>query len=92
MRPTQIRECIMIADVIRKGSYYQTLNESGKKIKDVHESSVGELQGFTDRFVVFRKGNYFATYDETFRKIKESHESSVGVFKGAAGQYDFCQG
>ena len=77
----------MIADVIRKGSYYQTLNESGKKIKDVHESSVGELQGFTERFVVFRKGNYFATYDETFRKIKESHESSVGIFKGAAGQY-----
>lgn len=51
----------MIADVIRKGRYYQVLNESGKKIKEVHESSVGELQGFTDRFVVFRKGTFFLT-------------------------------
>ena len=61
MRPTRIRESIMIADVIRKGRYYQVLNESGKKIKEVHESSVGELQGFTDRFVVFRKGTFFLT-------------------------------
>lgn len=57
-------------------------------VKEIHESSVGgELQGFTDRFVVFRKGSYFATYDETFRKIKEVHESSVGIFRGAIGQY-----
>lgn len=74
-------------DVIRKGNYYQVLNENGKKIEEVHESSVGELQGFTDRFIVFRKGSYFATYDETFRKIEEIHESTAGVFKGAAGQY-----
>lgn len=77
----------MIADVIRKGSYYQTLNESGKRIKEVQQSIVGELQGFTDRFVVFRKGNYFATYDENFKKIKEIQEGIVGVYKNATGQY-----
>lgn len=87
MRPTRIREFIMISDVIRKGSFYQTLNESGKKIKEIHQNSVGELQGFTDRFIVFRKGSFFATYDENFKKIKEIHQNSVGIFRGAAGQY-----
>lgn len=35
----------MIADVIRKGNYFQVLNESGKKIKEIHESSVGVFKG-----------------------------------------------
>lgn len=76
-----------IADVVKKGSFYYTLDEKGKQIKSIHENSAGELQGFTDRFVVFHKGSFYATYDENFKKIKAVHENSVGEFKNAAGQY-----
>ena len=78
----------MIADVITKSGYYQVLNERGQKIAEKPESTLGELQGFTDRFLLFHKGSYFVTYDESFRKINEVHENNnVGVFKGVAGQY-----
>ena len=46
---------------------------------------MGELQGFTDRFMVFHKNGWFQTVDETFRKIAEKSESSVGMFKNATG-------
>ncbi len=93
MRPTRIREIDMIANVIAKGNYYQTINETGKKIKEIHNSSVGILQGFTDRFVVFLKGNYYVTYDENFRKIKDCHTSTTGIFQNAAGQFmNFIKG
>ena len=62
----------MISDVIRKGSFYQTLNESGKKIKEVHQNSVGELQGFTDRFIVFRKGSFSQLMMRTLKRLKKS--------------------
>ncbi len=85
--PTRIRVRKMIADVITKNGYYQVLNERGQKIAEKSESALGELQGFTDRFLLFHKGNYFVTYDESFRKISEVYENNVGVFKGVAGQY-----
>ena len=75
----------MIADVILKNGWYQSLNQSGKKIQEKHESSMGELQGFTGSFMVFHKNGWFQTFDETFRKIAEKHESSVGMFKNATG-------
>ena len=68
-------------------TYYKILDEKGKKVKEIHVSSVGELQGFTESFIVFHKRSYYATYDESFKKIKEMHESSMGTFKSAAGQY-----
>ena len=46
----------MIADVITKNGYYQVLNERGQKIAEKSESALGELQGFTDRFLLFSKG------------------------------------
>ena len=58
MRPTRIREKEMIADVILKNGWYQSLNQSGKKIQEKHESSMGELQGFTGSFMVFHKDGF----------------------------------
>jgi pectate lyase len=74
-----------ISDVQLKNNYYQVYDGSGKKIKESHSSSVGELCGIGMDFMVFLKNNYFATYDESFKKIKEVHSSSVGNFKSAAG-------
>jgi pectate lyase len=74
-----------ISDVQLKNNYYQVFDGSGKKIKESHSSSVGELCGIGMDFMVFLKNNYFATYDESFKKIKEVHSSSVGSFKSAAG-------
>lgn len=48
---------------------------------------MGELQGFTDRFMVFYENGWFKTVDETFQKIAEKSESSVGMFKNATGTY-----
>lgn len=75
MRPTRIREDKMIADVILKNGWYQSLNESGKRIQEKSQSSMGELQGFTDRFMVFHKNGWFQTVDETFRKIAEKSKA-----------------
>ena len=58
---------IMIVDVINKNGCYQTLNENGKKIQEKHESSMGELKGFTDRFMIFHKNGWFIT--ESMKKI-----------------------
>ena len=85
MRPTQIREKEMIADVILKNGWYQSLNESGKKIQEKSANSMGELMGFTDRFMVFYKNGWFQTVDETFRRIAEKSENSLGMFKNATG-------
>lgn len=86
MRPSRIRDKEMIADVEIKGSWIATINEQGKKIKEVPVSSIGELLGFTGTFVVCQKGSWVATYDMNFKKIKEVPASSVGMFKNAAGQ------
>lgn len=75
----------MIADVILKNGWYQSLNESGKKIQERSASSMGELMGFTDKFMVFYKNGWFQTFDETFHKISEKSDSSVGMFKNAVG-------
>ena len=77
MRPTRIREKEMIADVILKNGWYQSLNQSGKKIQEKHESSMGELQGFTGSFMVFHKNGWFQTFDETFRKIAEKRKFNI---------------
>lgn len=63
----------MISDVINKNGWYQTLNENGKKIQEKHESSMGELQGFTDRFMIFHKNGWATTFDFAFKKISERH-------------------
>ena len=46
---------------------------------------MGELMGFTDKFMVFYKNGWFQTFDETFHKISEKSGSSVGMFKNAVG-------
>jgi hypothetical protein len=82
-----------IADVVKKGSFYYTLDEKGKQIKSIHENSAGELQGFTDRFVVFHKGSFYATYDENFKKNQSSsREQRWGIQKCGRSIYDFHQG
>jgi hypothetical protein len=74
-----------ISDVRFNGSYYAIYDASGKKGKESHQSSVGELCGIGTDFIVFLKTSYYATYDENFKKIAESHKSSLGDFKNAAG-------
>lgn len=61
----------MISDVIRKGSYYQTLDQNNKKINEVHESRVGVFKNTAGDTMNFLKGNYIATYDVNFKKISE---------------------
>lgn len=63
----------MIADVIRKGNYFQVLNESGKKIKEIHESSVCVFKGAAGQYMTFIKGNYAVTFDMMFKKISERY-------------------
>ena len=81
----------MITDVIRKNGWYQTLNESGKKIQEKHESSLGELQGFTDRFLVFYKKRKYPqiSQQQLFSKTLSSLE-----FGGSSGipADDFSRG
>ena len=47
-----------ISDVQLKNNYYQVIDENGKKIKEAHYSSVGELQGIGIDFIVFLKNHY----------------------------------
>ena len=63
----------MITDVIRKGSYYQTLNDAGKKISEKHESHLGFFKNAVGSSMIFIKGSYVATYDVMFKKISERH-------------------
>ena len=77
----------MIADVILKNGWYQSLNESGKKIQEKSANSMGELMGFTEKSenslgmfknatgtsVIFVKNGWAVTYDMTFKKISERH-------------------
>lgn len=59
----------MIADVILKNGWYQSLNESGKKIQERSASSMGELMGFTDKFMVFYKNGWFSTKMDGFKHL-----------------------
>jgi len=61
----------MIADVIRKGSYYQTLNEAGKKISEKQENMLGSFKNAVGSSMIFIKGSYAVTYDVMFKKISE---------------------
>ena len=51
-----------ISDVQLKNNYYQVFDGSGKKIKESHSSSVGELCGIGMDFMVFLKNKYFAVH------------------------------
>lgn len=76
----------MIADVIKKGQYYQVLDQKNKKIKEVSASIIGELLDFNSEYIICRKGNYYVTYDETFKKIKEVSAAIVGEFRNTTGE------
>ena len=49
-----------ISDVQLKNKYYQVFDSSGKKIKEIHETNVGELCGFSSDFMVFKKNKHCA--------------------------------
>ena len=72
----------MIADVITKNGYYQVLNERGQKIAEKSESALGELQGFTDRFLLFHKGDYFVTTMSLLEKSVRSTRIMLVFSKG----------
>lgn len=44
-----------ISDVQLKNNYYQVIDENGRKIKEIHASSVGDLLGIGIDFIVFHK-------------------------------------
>jgi len=69
----------------QQGSWYTVFDGSGKKIKDIAASSVGDLCGIGSDFIVFVKGSWYSTYDETGRKIKDAAVSSLGDFRNASG-------
>jgi len=48
-----------ISDVQLKNNYYQVFDGSGKKIKESHSSSVGELCGIGMDFMVFFEKQLF---------------------------------
>jgi len=74
-----------ISDIQLKGSYYQVFDGS-KKIKDLHQPSVGELCGFGPDIIVCEKGSYFTIYDESGKKLKDFHAPSVGDFRSVSGR------
>ena len=73
-----------ISDVQLKNNFYQIFDGNGKKSKEIHSSSVGELCGTGIDFMVFLKNNFYSTFDENFKRIKEIHKSSVGDFKSSS--------
>lgn len=44
-----------------------------KKIKAVHENSVGEFKNAAGQYMIFIKGNFSGTYDVKFNKISVRH-------------------
>lgn len=59
--------------VFLKNNYFATYDESFKKIKEVHNSSVGSFKSAAGTTVNFIKNNYLGTYDKNFKKISERH-------------------
>jgi alpha-L-fucosidase 2 len=51
----------MISGVIRKGSYYQVLDQNDKKTKEVHASSVGEFRNTAGDAMTFLKDGQVKT-------------------------------
>ena len=58
-----------ISDVQLKNHYYQVIDDNGRRIKEIHENNVGELQGIGIDFIVFLKNHYYATYDEGTEEV-----------------------
>jgi hypothetical protein len=73
-----------ISDIQLKGSFYNVFDGS-KKIKDLHQPTVGELCGFSSDIIVFEKGSYFSVYDESGKRLKELHGATVGDFRSVSG-------
>jgi len=74
-----------ISDVQLKSNYYGIFDGKGKKIKDLH-SSVGDLLGYGDDFIIFENGSYYDVYDDKGKRIKSLSVSSLGKFKAASGK------
>jgi len=79
------KNIMAISDVQLKGNWYAVFDASGKKIKDLAESSVGELCGNGSDVIAFQNGAWYGIYDENGRKIKDLAVSSVGDFRNASG-------
>jgi hypothetical protein len=73
-----------ISDIQHKGSLYALL-DGRKVIKQMHQSAVGDLCGFSSDLIVFKKGSLFGIYDESGKIIKQLHQSAVGDFRGVVG-------
>jgi hypothetical protein len=59
--------------VFKKNKYYATYDENFKKIKEIHETNVGEFRVASGSTVTFCKNKYTATYDKFFKKISERY-------------------
>ena len=59
--------------VFKKNKYYATYDENFKKIKETHETNVGEFRVASGSTVTFCKNKYTATYDKFFKKISERY-------------------
>ncbi len=75
-----------ISDVQLKGSWYAVFGDSGKKIKDLAASSIGELCGHGTDIIIFKKGSWYGIYDETGKKLKDLAVTSVGEFRSVSGR------
>ena len=60
----------MISDIVSKNQIYYVLNEQGREIAHNWTSSIGELLGFTGKFIVCRKNQMIYVYTEQLKEGK----------------------
>ena len=59
--------------VFHKNGWFQTFDETFRKIAEKHENSVGMFKNATGTSMIFVKNGWAVTYDMTFKKISERH-------------------
>lgn len=76
-----------ISDVSFDGSKYTVFDEGSQEVNGLYASSLGELCGFGERFLVFQDSDrYLIVNAENGNEIERLYSSSVGRFKHANGR------
>jgi hypothetical protein len=58
-----------ISNIERRSSWYDIIDERGKKVKTL-ASSIGEIKGFSSEFFIINRGAWYDLYDEDGKKFK----------------------
>ena len=66
-------------------NWYYIYDESGKKIKTLYRSGIGEIKGWGKDFFVTRRGAFYLICDAEGRTLKTLGAQSVGEVIGVSG-------